>query len=74
MFLGAGSVGNIFIGYSENNQVADIVGKVAENKRSQEMLRHEAKIYAVLSTLQGSAVPTVYGLFTDSCLHILLMK
>jgi serine/threonine protein kinase len=73
-FIGCGSVGNVFKGFYINAQAHEVVGKVAEDKTSQELLHHEAQIYAVLSAPQTFGIPQVYGLFVGPSLHVLVTE
>ena len=73
-FLGSGVVGAVFRGQLEGSGVADWVCKVANDRRSQQLLKKEAQVYAALSTLQGYAVPQVYDLFVGHHIHVLAMK
>lgn len=73
-FLGSGSVGNVFRGHFGDVLTEDIVAKVAMQESSQALLRHEAKMYATLSALQGTAIPIVYGLFIGENVNVLVMR
>jgi predicted Ser/Thr protein kinase len=73
-FLGSGSVGSVFCGHLENTTVDDFVCKVALNTRSKTLLAHEARVYLVLSMLQGYSIPPVHGLYFGPRFHVLAMK
>jgi serine/threonine protein kinase len=73
-FLGSGSVGNVFRGHFGDMLTDDFVAKVAMHEPSQALLRHEAKMYTILSALQGAVIPMVYGLFIGQNVHVLVMR
>jgi hypothetical protein len=73
-FVGGGSVGNVFLGCAGANLEVAVVGKVAVVKTSRVLLHREAHIYSILSELQGSSIPVVYGLFVGSGLGVLFMQ
>lgn len=73
-YLERGSVGNVFRGHYADMQQEDIVGKVVVDGPSQELLYHEARIYADLTALQGSAIPSVHGLYVSGHLLVLVMQ
>ena len=73
-FLGSGYVGNVFGGCFEDIQTDDITCKIGETEESRALLLHEATIYQTLSSLQGSAIPEVHGLFVHSSFYVLVMK
>jgi hypothetical protein len=72
-YVERGSVGNVFRGRFEEMQTDDIVGKVVDGS-TEKLLHHEAQIYETLTCLQGSAIPTIYGLYTDGHLEVLIMQ
>lgn len=63
----------MFIGHSDSIQISDVVGKMAMDEGSRSLLCDEARIYRLLSHLQGTSVPMVYGLFLGVDFDILLM-
>ncbi len=73
-FLGGGAVGNSFYGHFGPAENGELVAKVAESRLSQAQVHHEAWIYNILSTLQGSAIPLLYGLFIGRGLSLLVMQ
>jgi serine/threonine protein kinase len=73
-FLDRGSVGNVFRGRFDHLCTDNVIGKVAVDTQSQARLHHEAKIYAALTALQGTVIPTFYGLYVGRGLQVLLMR
>ena len=74
-FLTVGSVGHVYLGWLKLlREQCFVAAKVAQEKHRQALLHNEAKVYAVLSDLQGSMVPRMYGLYADKGILMLLTQ
>ncbi|CAG8643173.1 2604_t:CDS:2, partial [Funneliformis mosseae] len=56
-YIGGGSFGQVFSGYYNNQAVAWKTCDTYKKQEEMKMLKHEARIYSVLSECQGHAVP-----------------
>jgi hypothetical protein len=66
-----GGLFSVFLGDLDGRKV---VAKMTDKDELGEVLRHERLIYQHLSDLQGSVVPTCYGLFTVEASHLLITE
>lgn len=64
----------MFLGVLTTGQEHTVVAKWAQDKGRKGLLLQEARVYTILSDLQGHIIPKVYGLFQDSGALCLLME
>jgi hypothetical protein len=64
-FIAAGAVGHVFRGVLTTVHEHTVVAKWAQDKGCKGQLLQEARVYKILSNLQGRMIPKVYGLFKD---------